>query len=403
MLWSGFQGGNNAGHTIVSDGVTYKLSTLPSGILYPGIVCIIANGVVLDAMQLVKEIDTLSKQNIMVDENNLIISDNTCLILELHKFNDQLLEALKGKNKIGTTGRGIGPAYEDKVARRAIRVCDLYGDTELLHDKVENLVSYHNLIRKGANSTLINVDDVKQELTNIKDSIQKHFRSSWQIVKQFFDQDYNVLFEGAQGAMLDNDHGTYPFVTSSNTYCGQVFLGTGLGINNKIHSLGVTKAYATRVGNGFFPTEQTNQFGKLLQVAGNELGTVTGRDRRCGWLDIVLLKQTIKMSGIDSLALTKLDVMDNFPTINICTHYEYNGTKYDYLPNSSLQNKLQPVYETMEGWKSSTQGIKEFTKLPPEAQRYIKRIEELLNIEIILVSTGAKREDTIMLKDIFSC
>lgn len=392
-----FQGGHNAGHTIKVANKTYKLSLLPSGLIR-GKKAIIGSGVVIDPTALFKEIDNVANQGLKVDSSNLAIADNASLILSIHKELDQFLENAKGKKKIGTTGRGIGPAYEDKVGRRAIRVCDLKNET-ILKERLENLLSYHNILRRGIGAQEMVLNDIIAEIKQFKDAILQFSKPSFEIA-QDLEKLGNIMFEGAQGALLDVSFGTYPFVTSSNTSSGQVALGSCLGVDGLDKTLGVLKSYTTRVGSGPFPTELNDETGNFLQVEGGEIGTVTGRDRRCGWFDAPLVRQAIKISGVKQVVLTKLDVLNKLDKIRICTSYEINGKKIDYLPAEiDLQEIAKPVYEDIQGWQSDLSNIDSFANLPENAQKYIARIEELLDVKVAILSLGAKRDETIIVED----
>lgn len=396
-----FQGGHNAGHTLVVDGITYKLSLLPSGIVRPGKLSIIGNGVVVDPFALLSEIESVGKLGVKVTPDNLRIAENAPLILSVHRTVDQTSETRRGNGKIGTTGRGIGPAYEDKVARRAIRVCDL-ADCDVLRDKVENLLSYHNSLLKANGGQVVAIDEILQPLLEVAPKILQFATPVWMLLHQLKREGKRILFEGAQGALLDVDHGTYPYVTSSNTLAGTATTGSGVGINTIGYVLGITKAYTTRVGSGPFPTELHDEIGQALGRVGNEFGTVTGRPRRCGWFDATLVRQTVKISGITGIALTKLDVLDGFEKIKICIGYTHNGKLYDYLPASmKIQAEVEPVYEEMHGWSESTHGKQSWADLPAQAIKYIRRIEELIECPVALLSTSPKREDTILVKDPF--
>ncbi len=389
-----FQGGHNAGHTIKVNDKIYKLSLLPSGIIR-GKFSVIGSGVVLDHKALISEIEAVAKNGVVVDENNLAIADNVCLILSIHKDLDQFLEEAKGEKKIGTTGRGIGPAYEDRAGRRAIRICDLF-DEEVLKERLENLLSYHNILRRGIGIEDIDFDKILNELKSARDSLKKFSRPSFEIAKKLQDLDGKVMFEGAQGALLDVSFGTYPFVTSSNTVAGAMATGSCLGIADLHKTLGILKAYTTRVGSGPFPTELDNEIGEFLRIEGGEVGTVTGRNRRCGWFDAALVRQSILVSSAKSVVLTKLDVLDKLEKIRICTSYEIDGKIYDYFPLAiDLQAKIIPIYEEFEGWNCKTAGAKSLRELPEKALAYIKRIEELCGVKVEIISTGAKREETI--------
>jgi adenylosuccinate synthase len=396
-----FQGGHNAGHTLVIDGVTYKLSLLPSGIVRPGKLSIIGNGVVIDPFALFSEIEAIGKLGVAVTAENLRIAENAPLILPVHRHIDHLSENARGKGKIGTTGRGIGPAYEDKVARRAIRVCDL-ADEATLREKIDALLAYHNALFKAVDAPVLSTDEILSPLLAIAPRLLTFSTPVWRLLHDLRREGKRILFEGAQGAMLDVDHGTYPFVTSSNTLAGMATIGSGVGLNAVGYVLGITKAYTTRVGSGPFPTELTDDIGATIGKVGHEFGTVTGRPRRCGWFDAVMVRQAIKIGGIHGIALTKLDVLDGFKEIKICTGYRYQGQHYDYLPAASkIQAGIEPIYETMPGWSESTQGKRSWADLPAQAIKYIRRIEELIECQVALLSTSPKREDTILVRDPF--
>ena len=366
-----FQGGHNAGHTLVIDGVTYKLRLLPSGIVRKNKISIIGNGVVVDPWALLEEIKEIKSKGVDVNKDNFIISESANLILPFHREMDEIREEAAGKNKIGTTRRGIGPAYEDKVGRRSIRVMDLRSESNLDH-RLETVLLHHNAIRKGLGKKIYKKDDLKKELLKIAPEILKYSQPVWLKIDEFKKKKKKILFEGAQGILLDVDHGTYPFVTSSNTVAASAATGSGCGPNTIHYVLGITKAYTTRVGEGPFPTELNDKIGKLLGSRGKEFGTVTSRKRRCGWFDGVLVRQAIKISGIDGIALTKLDVLDELEKIKICVQYELDGKKIDYLPAAvEDQIKIKPIYKTFPGWKSSTSGIKNIEKLPENAKKYI--------------------------------
>ena len=389
-----FQGGNNAGHTIKVDDKTYKLSLLPSGVVQ-GKFSVIGSGVVVDPVALFKEIDSVKKQGVDINPNNFAIADNVCLILSVHLELDKLLEEQKGINKIGTTCRGIGPAYEDQVGRRAIHLSDL-SDEKILNSRLENLLFFHNLLRKSLGASEVKVSDLLIEINSIKDRILPFARSPYEISNQLLNNQ-PIMFEGAQGALLDVSYGTFPFVTSSNTMAGQVALGSCLGVADLHKTLGILKAYTTRVGSGPFPTELDDEIGEYLAIKGQEIGTVTGRNRRCGWFDACLLRYTIRLSNVKEVALTKLDVMDELKVIKICVGYKIDGKDYDYLPLSQhLWQKIEPIYEEMPGWQESTFGIQSLDKLPANALAYIKKIEELCGIKASIISTGPKREQTII-------
>ena len=397
-----FQGGHNAGHTLVIDGKTYKLSLLPSGVVRPGKLSIIGNGVVIDPWALMEEIDRLSEEGVTLEPDNLVVAENAALILPLHSNLDRAREVARGNAKIGTTGRGIGPAYEDKVGRRAIRVCDLT-DREILEEKLKHLLFHHNAILRGLDEAEIAADGLLDQLMEIAPRILPYMGSAWRLLDKANSEGRRILFEGAQGALLDIDHGTYPYVTSSNTVGGAAASGSGFAVRNLGYVLGITKSYTTRVGSGPFPTELEDATGVLLGERGREFGTVTGRRRRCGWFDAVLVHQAIKVAGIDGIALTKLDVLDGLETINICTGYEIDGKPYDYLPASpTLQAAAKPVYETLEGWDQSTEGARSWADLPATAIKYIRRIEELIEAPVTLLSTSPERDDTIMVRDPFA-
>jgi adenylosuccinate synthase len=397
-----FQGGHNAGHTLVIDGVTFKLSLLPSGVVRPGKLSVIGNGVVLDPHALIAEIDKLKAQGVAVTPENLRVADNAPLILALHRELDILREeAATPGAKIGTTGRGIGPAYEDKVGRRAIRLVDL-ADPDTLPQKIDRLLVHHNALRRGLEKPEIDSATVLAELAAIADRVLPFMDTVWDLLDQRKRTGARILFEGAQGALLDIDHGTYPFVTSSNTVAGQAAAGSGLGPGAVGYVLGITKAYTTRVGEGPFPTEQDNEVGRFLGERGREFGTVTGRKRRCGWFDAVLVRQTAKVSGIQGLALTKLDVLDGLGELRVCIGYELDGVRMDRLPASqAAQAAVVPVYETLEGWQGSTAGARSWADLPAQAVKYVRYIEELVGVPVALLSTSPEREDTILVRDPF--
>ncbi len=396
-----FQGGHNAGHTLVIDGVTYKLSLLPSGVVRPGKLSIIGSGVVIDPFELLREIETIGKLGIKITPDNLRVAENAVLILPIHRKLDQATEALRGAGKIGTTGRGIGPAYEDKAGRRAIRVCDL-NDPDILNGKLDMLLAHHNPLLEKCNVELLSKKEILDSLLEVAPEILQFSTPVWMLLDDLRKSRKRILFEGAQGAMLDVDHGTYPFVTSSNTMSGAATSGSGVGMSAIGFVLGITKAYTTRVGSGPFPTELKDEIGQTIGRIGNEFGTVTGRPRRCGWFDAVLVRQTVKTCGIRGIALTKLDVLDGFKEIKICIGYKYNGTMYDYLPASQkIQAGVEPIYETIPGWSESTKGARSWAELPAAAIKYIRRLEELIECQITLLSTSPKREDTILVHDPF--
>ena len=396
-----FQGGHNAGHTLVIDGVIYKLRLLPSGIVRKNKISIIGNGVVIDPWALLDEIKEINSKGVNVDEKNLIISEAANLILPFHREMDEIREDAAGNSKIGTTRRGIGPAYEDKVGRRSIRVMDL-ASKENLNKRLDNVLAHHNAIRKGLKKKIYEKGVLIEELLKIAPKILKFSQPVWKKIDEFKQNNKKILFEGAQGILLDVDHGTYPFVTSSNTVASSAATGTGCGPNSINYVLGITKAYTTRVGEGPFPTELKDKVGEELGTRGKEFGTVTSRKRRCGWFDGVLVRQTIKISGIDGIALTKLDVLDELDEIKICVAYEINGKKIDYLPAAvDDQLKVKPIYKTYDGWRSSTVGIKNFDELPKNAKIYIQDLEKFIETKISSISTSPEREDTILIQDPF--
>ena len=397
-----FQGGHNAGHTLVVDKKIFKLSLLPSGIVRENTIVLIGNGVVIDPFHLKKEIDYLNNQNIQISTQNLIISDSAFLILPIHQVIDKLRENKKNTEKIGTTGRGIGPCYEDKVGRRGVRICDLYDKDNLLL-KLSKLYSFHNIWLRSMGDKNLNPEGILEELWDLGQFLRSYVQPSWLLINKYNQPSFNILFEGAQGTFLDVDHGTYPFVTSSNTIASQAGIGTGLGPTDINYTLGITKAYTTRVGSGPFPTEDKGENGKSLGKKGHEFGTVTGRQRRCGWFDSVIVKQAVSLSSIDGIALTKLDVLDGFKEIKICTGYSLDGKVINYLPSlEKQQNNIKPIYETLKGWEGSIVGIRKINELPEPAKFYIKRIEELVGCPITLVSTSPERSDTIYIEDPFN-
>jgi adenylosuccinate synthase len=396
-----FQGGHNAGHTLVIDGVTYKLRLLPSGIVRKNKVSIIGNGVVVDPWALLDEIKEIKSKGVSVDEKNLILSESANLILPFHKEMDEIREDSAGKAKIGTTRRGIGPAYEDKIGRRSIRVMDLISESNLDH-RLETVLIHHNAIRKGLGKKIFQKDQLKKDLLKIAPEILKFSQPVWKKIDEFKSKRKKILFEGAQGILLDVDHGTYPFVTSSNTVASSASTGSGCGPNTINYVLGITKAYTTRVGEGPFPTELKDKIGELLGTRGKEFGTVTSRKRRCGWFDGVLVRQTIKISGINGIALTKLDVLDELDEIQMCVKYEIDGKQIDYLPAAvDEQLKVKPVYKTFPGWKKSTKCIRNLKELPDNAKKYIHAVEEFIGAKISSISTSPEREDTILLENPF--
>ncbi|MEP2946542.1 MAG: adenylosuccinate synthase [Lentilitoribacter sp.] len=397
-----FQGGHNAGHTLVIDGVTYKLSLLPSGVVRKGKLAVIGNGVVIDPHALVAEIDRLAEQGVDISHNTLRIADNATLILSLHRELDGLREdAASTGTKIGTTRRGIGPAYEDKVGRRSIRMMDLV-NTETLPAKVERLLTHHNALRRGLGQNEIAVDTLIEELMAIRDRMLPFIESVWLLLDKKRKAGERILFEGAQGTLLDIDHGTYPFVTSSNVVAGQAAAGSGMGPGSLGYILGITKAYTTRVGEGPFPTELDDDDGQRLGERGHEFGTVTGRQRRCGWFDAALVRQSVAVNGITGIALTKLDVLDGFKELKICVGYELDGKRIDYLPASQgAQARVVPVYEVMEGWNETTVGARSWADLPAQAIKYVRRVEELIGAPVSMLSTSPERDDTILVTDPF--
>jgi adenylosuccinate synthase len=397
-----FQGGHNAGHTLVIDGVTYKLSLLPSGVVRPGKLGIIGNGVVLDPYAFVDEIARVAALGLKITPESLRIADNCVLILSLHRELDVAREnAMSTAKRIGTTGRGIGPAYEDKAGRRAIRLMDL-AEPENLDGKIERLLAHHNALRRGLDLPLIDPKKLRDEMMSVAPKVLPFMDRTWALLDERRRNGDRILFEGAQGALLDVDHGTYPFVTSSNTVAGQAAAGSGLGPGALGYVLGITKAYTTRVGGGPFPTELTDEIGKKLGERGREFGTVTGRARRCGWFDAVLVRQTARTCGINGIALTKLDVLDGFDKLKVCVRYRLDGREIDYLPaGEAAQARVEPVYETIEGWGKSTHGARSWADLPAEAIKYVRRIEELIDCPVALLSTSPERDDTILVQNPF--
>ncbi|MEK9684398.1 MAG: adenylosuccinate synthase [Rhodospirillaceae bacterium] len=397
-----FQGGHNAGHTLVIDGVTYKLSLLPSGVVRTNKLSVIGNGVVIDPWALFDEVDRLAALGISVGPERLKIASNACLILPLHANLDRAREEARGEARIGTTGRGIGPAYEDKVARRAIRISDL-GEPETLDQKISELLLHHNALLAGLGGQSIDPGELKKQIQAVSGRLLEYSDDVWLTLQNARNNGKQILYEGAQGAMLDIDHGTYPFVTSSNTHAAQAAIGSGSPMSAIGYTLGITKAYTTRVGSGPFPTEQINSIGQVLGERGHEFGTVTGRQRRCGWFDAVMVRQASKISGIDGIALTKLDVLDGIGPIKICTGYSLDGQRLDFFPaGSNAQSRVEPIYEVIDGWSDSTAGARAWEDLPMAAVNYLRRIEELIDTPIALISTSPEREDTIMVSDPFS-
>lgn len=397
-----FQGGHNAGHTLVIGDKVFKLSLLPSGIVRENKLAVIGNGVVLDPWALFSEIDKLAGQGVAISTENLMIAENTPLILPLHQDLDRLREEAAGKAKIGTTGRGIGPAYEDKVGRRTIRVADL-ADEETLDARLDRLLAHHDALRAGLGATPIDRAELKARLMEVAPKLLPYAQPVWKIMADARKAGKRILFEGAQGSLLDIDFGTYPYVTSSTTTSGAAASGTGMGPGAIGFVLGIVKAYTTRVGEGPFPTELEDADGQRLGERGHEFGTVTGRKRRCGWFDAVLVRQTCAISGVNGIALTKLDVLDGFETLKICVGYEIDGVRYDYLPTAAaLQAKVTPIYEEMEGWQESTAGARSWAELPAAAIKYVRRVEELIQCPVAMLSTSPERDDTILVTDPFA-
>ena len=396
-----FQGGHNAGHTLVIDGAVYKLSLLPSGVVRPGKISIIGNGAVIDPWALFTEIDQLCSHGISISSTNLKIAENAALILPAHGIIDRAREQAEGDQKIGTTGRGIGPAYEDKVARRAVRAADLQDD-DVLIAKITRLLTHHNATLRGLSQPELTLDDILKPLLDIRPKLIPFLAPTWRILHHAAQRKKRVLFEGAQGIMLDVDHGTYPYVTSSNTVAGQAATGSGIGPRTLSYILGITKAYTTRVGSGPFPTELTDEIGEIIGARGKEFGTVTGRKRRCGWFDAVMVRRALAISGVDGIALTKIDALDGLSEVKICVGYDLDGQKLDYFPASSKQQaRVKPIYETMPGWSKPTESVRDLAHLPTEAQRYINRIQQLIGCKIAILSTSPERDDSILLVDPF--
>ncbi|MBU2958679.1 adenylosuccinate synthase [Paracoccus sp. 1_MG-2023] len=397
-----FQGGHNAGHTLVIGEKVFKLSLLPSGIVREGKLAVIGNGVVLDPWALFSEIEKLTGQGVQISTESLMIAENTPLILPLHQDLDKLREEAAGKAKIGTTGRGIGPAYEDKVGRRSIRVADL-GDEQTLDDRLDRLLAHHDALRQGLGAEPIDRAELKARLQEIAPKLLPYARPVWKVMAEARKSGKRILFEGAQGSLLDVDFGTYPYVTSSTTMSGAAASGTGMGPGAIDFVLGIVKAYTTRVGEGPFPTELNDDDGQRLGERGHEFGTVTGRKRRCGWFDAVLVRQTCAISGVNGIALTKLDVLDGFEKLKICTGYEIDGVEYDYLPTAAAQQaRVTPIYEEMDGWQESTAGARSWADLPAAAIKYVRRVEELIQCPVALLSTSPERDDTILVTDPFA-
>jgi adenylosuccinate synthase len=397
-----FQGGHNAGHTLVIDGKEYKLSLLPSGVVRQGKLSVIGNGVVVDPWHLLKEIEAVRAKGVTITPDNLIVAENCPLILPLHAELDRAREEARGVHKIGTTGRGIGPAYEDKVGRRAIRLCDL-ADADMLRTKIELLLQHHNALLRGLNAKEIDGAKLLKDLLEIAPKVLPYSVAAWKRLEEERRKGSLMLFEGAQAAMLDIDHGTYPFVTSSTTLAACAASGSGVGVKNIGRVLGISKAYTTRVGTGPFPTEDKGEVGETLGSRGKEFGTVTGRKRRCGWFDAVLVRQAVKFGGIDGIALTKLDVLDGLRELKICRAYKLNGKAIDYLPASqSAQAAVEPIYDICPGWEDSTRGARSWADLPSRAIKYVKRLEELIEAPVTMLSTSPEREDTILMRDPFA-
>jgi adenylosuccinate synthase len=397
-----FQGGHNAGHTLVIDGKVYKLSLLPSGVVRGGKLSVIGNGVVVDPWHLITEIDKLRAQGVDITPENLILAENASLILPIHGELDRAREGNLGMAKIGTTGRGIGPAYEDKVGRRAIRVADIF-DEATLDTRIGRLLAHHNALRAGLGLDPIDPVALKAQILEIAPKIQPYAGPVWKVLTEARRAGKRILFEGAQGALLDIDFGTYPYVTSSNVIAGQAATGVGLGPTAIDFVLGIVKAYTTRVGEGPFPAELFDADGERLGERGHEFGTVTGRKRRCGWFDAVLVRQTCATSGVSGIALTKLDVLDGFKTLNICVGYDLDGKRMDYLPTAAnAQARCTPIYEEMPGWSENTAGARSWNDLPGAAIKYVRRIEELIQCPVALLSTSPERDDTILVTDPFA-
>jgi len=396
-----FQGGHNAGHTLVVDGTTYKLSLLPSGVVRPGKISIIGNGVVVDPWALIQEIDAMKKQGVSISPKQLRVAENACLILPFHGELDRLREGAN-EVKIGTTGRGIGPAYEDKVGRRGVRICDL-ADSEELERRLNAVIGHHDALRRGYGVEPIDKSTILANLLAIGPRMLPYADTVWRLLEQARYEGKRILFEGAQGVMLDIDHGTYPYVTSSNTVAGSVAAGCGTSPKSVGYVLGITKAYTTRVGYGPFPTELDDITGRLLGERGKEFGTVTGRRRRCGWFDAVMVRQAIRVAGVDGIALTKLDVLDDIEELKICVGYTIGDRTFDHLPSSQEdQNRIVPVYESLKGWSQSSRGARSWADLPAAAVKYIRRVEELIGAQVSLLSTSPEREDTILVQDPFA-
>ena len=397
-----FQGGHNAGHTLVIDGVEYKMSLLPSGVVRPGKLSIIGSGVVVDPWALLKEIEAIREKGVEVSPRNLKLADNAALILPSHGALDRAREERSGEKKIGTTGRGIGPAYEDKVGRRALRICDL-ADRRTLEERVDQLLLHHNALLRGLEKPEVERSELLSALLAVAPRILPYADAVWRLLDEARRGGKRILFEGAQGAMLDVDHGTYPYVTSSNTIAGQAAAGAGVALAAVGFVLGITKAYTTRVGSGPFPTELTDETGALLGERGREFGVVTGRRRRCGWFDAVAVRQAVKIGGIDGIALTKLDVLDGLDEIKFCTAYRRGGALLEHFPaGASAGAEIEPLYEVAEGWQASTRGARSWAQLPATAIKYIRRLEEVIGAPVALLSTSPEREDTVLVRDPFA-
>lgn len=397
-----FQGGHNAGHTLVIDGVVYKLALLPSGIVRKGKLSIIGNGVVVDPWAFLAEVERTRALGVEITPENLMIAENANLILPMHGAIDRAIEEARGDKKIGTTGRGIGPSYQDKVARRGLRICDLE-HSHIVKEKLESLISYNNAVMRGFGWDEINKDDIYDQVMGVADKILPYAGVVWRRLDEAKQRGEKVLFEGAQGHMLDVDHGTYPYVTSSNIVAAQAAVGSGVGPKSVGYVLGITKAYTTRVGSGPFPTELFDEIGEKIGQTGREFGTNTGRKRRCGWFDAVLVRQAVKTGGIDGIALTKLDVLDGFDELKICVGYELDGERIDYFPSSQVhQANVKPIYQTVPGWKESTYGARSWADLNAAAVKYIRLVEELIEAPVTLLSTSPERDDTILMQDPFS-
>ncbi|WP_112321434.1 adenylosuccinate synthase [Oceanibium sediminis] len=397
-----FQGGHNAGHTLVIDGKVFKLSLLPSGIVRPGKLSVIGNGVVLDPWAFIKEIEVLRGQGVDISPESLMLAENTPLILPLHGELDRAREESTSVAKIGTTGRGIGPAYEDKVGRRSVRVADL-ADPATLELRIDRLLTHHDALRRGLGLEPVDRDALLKGLSEVAPKLLEYAAPVWRVLAARRAAGARILFEGAQGALLDVDFGTYPFVTSSNTTAGMAATGTGMGPDSVDFTLGIVKAYTTRVGEGPFPAELQDETGQRLGERGHEFGTVTGRKRRCGWFDAVLVRQTCQISGVSGIALTKLDVLDTFEELKICVGYRIDGREIDYLPTASEeQARVEPIYETFEGWPGTTAGARSWSDLPAQAIKYVRRIEELIDCPVTLLSTSPERDDTILVRDPFA-